>query len=222
MSGIALNCKSSSMNSSQVGHLIPYRLCLLSCQCYLHPVQPSDYWACGRCLAKLLDLWLSLAWRSFSFLLAGLQDITYHAITSNRCRPAPRTFHDTTTKKHHRCGRPTRFAKCGIPWRALPPNSHCRTGTLALGGELGPLVLPPTKPTLGGRNATFHCILPPLLLCSDWWDPTDANRLILNQMSVFGWWYYFSFFLVLKLFFLNNTTKLTKKNSTWSLMRAIR
>ena len=99
MSGIGLNCKSSSMNSSQVGHLIPYRLCLLSCQCYLHPVQPSDYWACGRCLAKLLDLWLSLAWRSFSFLLAGLQDITYHAITSNRCRPAPRAFHDTTTKK---------------------------------------------------------------------------------------------------------------------------
>ena len=115
MSGIGLNCKSSSMNSSQVGHLIPYRLCLLSCQCYLHPVQPSDYWACGRCLAKLLDLWLSLAWRSFSFLLAGLQDITHHAITSNRNRPAPRAFHDPTTTKHHTSGRPTRFAKCGIP-----------------------------------------------------------------------------------------------------------
>ena len=100
MSGIGLNCKSSSMNSSQVGHLIPYRLCLLSCQCYLHPVQPSDYWACGRCLAKLLDLWLSLAWRSF---------------TSNRNRPAPRAFHDPTTTKHHTSGRPTRFAKCGIP-----------------------------------------------------------------------------------------------------------
>ena len=100
MSGIGLNCKSSSMNSSQVGHLIPYWLCLLSCQCYLHPVQPSDYWACGRCLAKLLDLWLSLAWRSF---------------TSNRNRPAPRAFHDPTTTKHHTSGRPTRFAKCGIP-----------------------------------------------------------------------------------------------------------
>ena len=100
MCGIGLNCKSSSMNSSQVGHLIPYRLCLLSCQCYLHPVQPSDYWACGRCLAKLLDLWLSLAWRSF---------------TSNRNRPAPRAFHDPTTTKHHTSGRPTRFAKCGIP-----------------------------------------------------------------------------------------------------------
>ena len=179
MSGIALNCKSSSMNSSQVGHLIPYRLCLLSCQCYLHPVQPSDYWACGRCLAKLLDLWLSLAWRSF---------------TSNRNRPAPRAFHDPTTTKHHTSGRSTRFAKCSIPWRALPPNSHCRTGTLALRGELGPLEVHPTKPSPGGRNATFHPKLPPLLLCSDWWDPTDTNRLILNQMSVFFGGIVFLFF----------------------------
>ena len=115
MSGIGLNCKSSSMNSSQVGHLIPYRLCLLSCQCYLHPAQPSDYWACGRCLAKLLELWLSLGWRSFSFLLASLQDMTHHTITSNRNRPAPRAFHDTTTRKHHTSGRPKRFAKSGIP-----------------------------------------------------------------------------------------------------------
>ena len=59
MSGIGLNCKSSSMNSSQVGHLIPYWLCLLSCQCCLHPVQPSDCWACGRCLGRLLGLWPS-------------------------------------------------------------------------------------------------------------------------------------------------------------------